>query len=126
MPSSAPAADGAVPTSVAAITGSLRKAGLNVQSAGTLNQPFFPVAAQVFTVDGNDLQIYAFGDTAAAQNAAAQVSSDGGSVGATSVAWMAPPHFFRKENVIAISVGGTPKALDELQRIFGSQFAGRH
>ena len=111
--------------SVSSVVHSLRAAGLDVKAAGTLKQPFFSVSAQVFTVDGTDLQIYAFSGADSAAKAAAQVSADGGSIGTTSMAWMAAPHFFRREKLIAISIGGSPKVLAELKRIFGPQFAGR-
>ena len=96
-----------------------------MKAVGTLRQPFFSVPAQVFTTDGSDLQIYAFGSAESAAKAAAQVSAGGGTIGTTSVAWMAPPHFFRKDKLIAISIGGSPGVQSELKRIFGPQFAGR-
>ena len=109
----------------AAVADALRAAGLELKSAGTLQQPFFSVPAQVFTVDGSDLQIYAFGSASEAENAAKKVASDGGSIGTTAMAWMAPPHFFRQDRLVAIYIGSSAKTLAELQRILGPQFAGR-
>lgn len=117
----APSAGGSVP----AIVGALRSAGLKVAAAGTLQQPFFTAAANVFTVEGNDLQLYEFGTAAEAERAAAQVAPDGGSIGTASIAWMAPPHFFRNDRVVAIYIGTSARVHAELQRLLGPQFAGR-
>lgn len=116
---------GATAGSVSAVIDALRGAGLNVEAAGTLQQPFFTPPAQVFTVDGRDLQLYEFATPATAAEAAAQVAPAGGSVGTVSMSWMAPPHFFRKDRLIAIYLGTSPKTLAELERLFGPQFAGR-
>lgn len=107
------------------IADTLRKAGLEVTDAGTVQQPFFTVPAHVILVDGNDLQIYEFGTAEEAEHAASQVAPNGGSIGTTMMSWMAPPHFFRKERVIANYLGSNEKTLAELQRLFGAQFAGR-
>lgn len=107
------------------IADTLRKAGLGVTDAGTVQQPFFTVPAHVILVDGNDLQIYEFGTAEKALQAASQVAPNGGSIGTTMMSWMAPPHFFRKERVIANYLGSNEKTLTELQRLFGAQFAGQ-
>lgn len=111
--------------SVSAVVDALRAAGLSVKPAGTLNQPFWGAPAQVFTVDGDDVQMYDFGSDPEAEKAAAQVSAEGGSIGGSSVAWIAPPHFFRKGNLIAIHLGASARTEAELVRLFGAQFAGR-
>ena len=127
-PATAPAASDAPhegqSLSVSAVADALRASGLDVKPAGTLEQPFFSVPAQVFTVDGNDMQLYAFRSVEEAQSAAAQVAPGGGSIGTHAMAWMAPPHFFRKDRLIAIYIGNAAKTLAQLQRIFGPQFAG--
>jgi hypothetical protein len=112
-------------SSVAGVVAALRGAGLTVTDAGRLQQPFFGPPAQVFTTDGGDLQFYEFATPEAAAAAAAEVAPGGGSIGTVSASWMAPPHFFRKERLIALYVGSSGKTIGELQRILGPQFAGR-
>lgn len=112
-------------TSSSTLVAALRAAGLDVKDAGTIEQPFFSGPVQVFTVDGSDLQLFSFAGSGDAQRFAAQVSPTGGSIGTASMAWMAPPHFFHKDALIAISIAGSPKVLSELQRLLGPQFAGR-
>lgn len=103
----------------------LRASGLEVTPAGTVQQPFFAPPAQVVRVDGGDLQLYQFASPSEAAAAAATVSPTGGSIGTTKMAWMAPPHFFRKESLIAVYIGTSAKALAALQQNFGPQFAGQ-
>ena len=107
------------------VIAALREAGVQVRSSGTVDQPFFPVPAQVYTVDGNDLQLYEFATAADAESAAAEVSPTGSAVGTSMMSWMAPPHFFRKDRVIANYLGSSEKILAELQGVLGPQFAGR-
>lgn len=54
---------------------SLRRAGLTVEDAGVVEQPFFSVPARVYQIDGRDLQVYEFKGAAEAEAAASQVSS---------------------------------------------------
>lgn len=103
----------------------LTAAGVPMQPAGTLTQPFFTVPARVFTHDGADLQVFEFATAADAERAAQSVAPGGGTIGTTSMAWMAAPHFFRKDTQLAIYLGQDRKTLDALSAIFGPQFAGR-
>ena len=109
----------------ATLAGSLRTAGLAVQDAGKVEQPFFAVPAQVYQVEGRDLQVYEFATPADAERAATQVAPTGSPIGTSMVTWMAPPHFFRKDRLIVNYIGTSDKVLSELQRLLGPQFAGR-
>lgn len=112
-------------TTTAPIATDLHAAGLTVRDAGTVEQPFFTVPAHVLVVNDGDLQLYEFSTAAEAEAAAATVGASGTTIGSSNVAWMAPPHWFRKERTIANYLGSDPKVLAELQRIFGPQFAGQ-
>jgi hypothetical protein len=102
----------------------LRGAGVTVEEAGTVSQPFFPVDGQVIQVNGEDVQVFEFSDAAAAEAAAATVSPSGGSVGTTMVTWLAPPHFYRLDRLIVIHLGSDPAAAAALTLVLGPQFAG--
>jgi hypothetical protein len=108
-----------------AVVDNLRNAGVVIEDAGIVEQPFFPVSAHVYRVDGDDLQVYEFATPAEAEAAAAQVSPNGGAIGTTMMHWMAPPHFFRKDRLIVNYLGNSPKVMGELQRLLGAQFAGQ-
>lgn len=103
----------------------LRREGLTLQDAGSVEQPFYSVPAHVYQVEGRDLQVYEFASAAEAETAAAQVAPDGGSIGTHSMAWMAPPHFFRKDRLVVNYIGTSSNMLAALGRILGPQFAGR-
>jgi hypothetical protein len=110
-------------SSVPSVAAALRAAGLTVEDAGIVEQPFFTGRAHVYVVEG-DVQVYEFASANAAQQAAAQVSPTGGSIGTQHMSWMAPPHFFRKENLVVIYLGSSAKVLAELQNLMGVEFAG--
>lgn len=103
----------------------LRAAGLRVEEAGEIEQPFFTRRARVLRVNDDDLQLYEFATAAAAEAAAREVDPSGGSIGTVSMSWMAPPHFFRRGSLIAIYIGRDAETLAVLQRLLGPQFAGR-
>ena len=108
-----------------ALADQLRAAGLTVEDAGVVEQPFFSVPARVFIVDGNDVQVYAFASASDAERAAAQVGPTGSTIGSSSMSWLAPPHFFRRDTLVVNYLGSSQKTVRELQRLLGPQFAGQ-
>ena len=112
-------------TSSSPVADELRAAGFTVRDAGTVEQPFFSVPAHVLVVNDEDLQLYEFSSAAEAEQAAAQVGANGMTIGTSSMSWMAPPHFFRRDRTIANYLGRNPKLLAELEKMFGPQFAGQ-
>lgn len=103
----------------------LRAAGLQVEPAGEVHQPFFTPVARVILVDGEDVQVYQYPSGQAAEAEASRVSATGTTIGTAKVSWLAPPHFFRKGAVLVIHLGSNPKTLDALERLMGPQFAGQ-
>ena len=103
----------------------LKAQGLNVERAGDVSQPFFSVEGRALTVNGENVQVFRYGTAEAAAKEATQVSPDGSSVGTSMMTWMAPPHFFRKDNLIVLYVGSNGELLRALQSVLGVQFAGR-
>jgi len=115
----------ATPAADHSVADALRAAGFTVRDAGTVEQPFFRVPAHVLVVNDEDLQLYEFPSAAAAEAAAATIDPAGTTIGTSKMAWMAPPHWFRKDRLLANYLGSAPKTLAELERIFGPQFAGQ-
>lgn len=101
----------------------LRAAGLRVEDVGPIEQEFFSVPAHVYRVEENDLQVYHYASDEAAAADAATVSPNG-AIGGAMPMWIAPPHFFRRGNTIAIYLGENARVLTELERLLGRQFAG--
>lgn len=117
----APMAEVALDDSVAA---KLREAGATVEEADAVSQPFFSAAGQIWRVNGHEVQVFTYEDTAVAATEAAQVAPGGSSVGTHMVSWMATPHFYRNQNIIALYVGDDEATLTALEAVFGPQFAG--
>ena len=103
----------------------LRAAGLRVEDAGQVEQPFFPVPAHVWLVEGGDVQVYQFASEDAAAAEAGKVSANGSTIGTSSMHWMAPPHWFRRGPTIVNYLGENARVLAELERLMGRQFAGQ-
>jgi len=103
----------------------LLSAGVSLTAAGTIEQPFWTKSARVFSTPDGDLQVYEFAGVSEAEAAARQVGSGGGTIGTSSMAWMAAPHFFRSGKVTVIYLGSSAETLRKLETVFGKQFAGR-
>jgi hypothetical protein len=101
----------------------LLDSGLDAIDGGALNQPFMSVAGRVITTNLGDVQVFEYEDAAAMEEEAATVSEDGHSVGATAITWMATPHFFKSDRILAIYVGFDPRLADALRGILGAEFA---
>jgi len=103
----------------------LRSAGLAVQVQSDVSQPFFAVPAHPMTVGDDELQVFEFPSPAAAEQAAASVSANGGTIGTSAVHWIAPPHFYRKDRTLVIHLGNRTDVRSALERMLGPAFADR-
>jgi hypothetical protein len=102
----------------------LRAKGAVVKHEEDVSQPFFSVKGRVLLVNGEAVQVFEFRNAAVAEAEARRVNSAGTTIGTSSVSWMAPPHFYRKGNLIALYVGVDPKVMSALEAVLGAQFAG--
>lgn len=111
---------------VAALVTRLRESGLAVTISGeTVEQPFFPVRGQILLAGGEQIQVFSFASAESAAAAAGTVSADGGTIGTTSVLWIAPPHFYRSGRLIVLYVGRDTQVLGGLRSALGEPFASR-
>lgn len=122
QPSSAPTER---PLDYASLVETLRRSATVVESDETVNQPFFSVPARIIRLIGEDVQVFEYRDATAAQAEAQRVSPDGGRIGSYSALWLAPPHFYKRDRVIALYLGDTAAVMNALQIAIGLQFAGR-
>jgi hypothetical protein len=104
---------------------SLRAAGAPVQRQGSAEQPFLSVKGVMINVHGEDVQVFQYRNAADAEQQAAAVSPDGGTVGTTKPFWVGPPHFYKKGRLLVLYVGEAPKVLKTLETVLGPQFAGK-
>ncbi|MCA1566001.1 MAG: hypothetical protein LC803_10265 [Acidobacteria bacterium] len=103
----------------------LRGQKVKAERAGKISQPFFSVEGQGINVNGENVQVFVYASESAAKAEAIRVSPDGGSVGTSMMSWMAPPHFYRKGELIVLYVGSEQAVIDALVAVLGAQFAGR-
>ena len=113
-----------VSPSAASVVASLTTRGLHLTPGGTLRQPFFTVPATIYSVDGDDLQIYEYASSDDALRDARKISHSGTSVGTSKVSWLGPPHIYRKNNVMVIYLGDRASVREALVAELGAQFAG--
>ena len=106
------------------LVSALQSAGASVTEGDSITQPFFDVAGKFLTVNGNRVEVFEYADPGEAQAEAAKVAPDGGSVGTTSIMWVAPPHFYLSDTLLVLYVGNDGAVIDLLQSVLGPQFAG--
>ena len=92
--------------------------------AGAVSQPFFSAKGRAISVNGENVQVFVYASQGTAEAEAKRVSPDGASVGTSMMSWMAPPHFYRKGNLIVLYVGRDEAVLRALTTVLGPQFAG--
>lgn len=109
----------------AALAEALETGGAAVEAGEEVEQPFFAVTGRIIRVNGQDVQVFEYEDADAADADAALVAPDGGSVGATMVAWIDAPHFFSAGRIIVLYVGSDADVLTALEAALGPQFAGQ-
>jgi len=111
-------------TDRASLIDALRAGGLNVQTAGEVQQPFFEVSGTALKVSGADVQVFEFADSAAAKEAMSTIGSDG-NPSTMMIDWVAAPHFYQAGKIIVLYVGDDTPIIEALTKTLGAQVAGR-
>jgi len=75
-------------------------------------------------VHGEDVQVFQYASTAAADAEATPISRDGRAVGTRKIHWIGSPHFFKKGKLLVLYVGDSDKVLGSLEAVLGQQLAG--
>jgi hypothetical protein len=86
--------------------------------------PFFSVPADRLVVEGDNVYVFEFVNRGAAETDAARVSRDGTTIGTSHVDWIDSPWFYKRDRLIVLYVGRTPRVLAVLQEVLGAPFAG--
>lgn len=125
QPTDASPETGRVRLSYESLVSTLRQKGLRVEPLGPIDQSFFTPAARVIRIgETGEAQVYEYANVQAAESDARRVNADG-SIGSSMPMWIAPPHFFRKENLLVLYLGTDEKTLSALREMLGAQFAGQ-
>ncbi len=59
------------------------------------------------------------------EEAAGDVSADGGSVGTSMISWVEPPHFYKTAKLLVLYGGTDSRVMQLPEDVLGEQFAGR-
>ena len=102
----------------------LRAAGASVDVGGPIGQSFFSTPGQLLTVNGIEIQVYVYPGPEEASRDASQVSPDGGTVGLTSIMWVATPHSYLEGALMVLYLGDDAPVQTLLEGVLGLQFAG--
>lgn len=124
-PSTPPVSHGGPVQDYVSLIDNLRKQGATVNLAGDVTQPFFTATGKVISVNGEEVQIFEYADTAAAKAEATKISPDGSTIGTSMASWRSNPHFFQKERLIGLYVGTNAGVNQLLTNALGPQVAGR-
>lgn len=103
----------------------LRTAGATIEPVGEVSQPFLSVKGQTIRMNGEDVQVFEYPNTAAANREATSISDDGYSVGTTMISWVSDPHFYKIDKLIVLYVGDNQGILTILDQVLGPQIAGK-
>src|ERR1051325_8444588 len=129
LPTSGAAADAPArreaATDYAAFIAHLRAGGASVVTQGEAEQPFLSVTGKMIKIDGEDIQVFEFPNSAAVEAEAGRISRDGATVGTTKIHWIGSPHFYKQGRLLVLYVGDDDKALKVLESVLGRQFAGK-
>ena len=109
-----------------ALIAALQSRGAAVTIGGPVEHtPLFPVSGRYLQVDSESVQVWEFASNGEAETAASGVIPDGAGTATVRVFWVAPPHFYRRDRLIALYVGSQSTLISSLTAIMGPQFAGR-
>jgi len=111
-------------TDYASLIDKLRAAGVSVDAAGEVEQPFLSVTGKMIKLYGEDVQVFQYTSAVEMEAQAAPISRDGMAVGTRKIFWVGPPHFFKQGRLLVLYVGDNDKVLKALEAVLGRQFAG--
>lgn len=107
----------------AALIAALRQAGATVEEAGEIEQEFFSVAGRVLRVNGAEVQVFEYADTAARQAESDGIDPGASSIGTTMVTWVDQPTFWAADRLIVLYVGAQADVQARLSAALGDPVA---
>lgn len=110
-------------TDQASLLKALQTAGATVAVNGQVQQSFLQVPGTQVTVEGQDVQVFEYRDTAAAQAEATKLADVLAGKGTTMVSWVAAPHAYQAGRLLALYIGDDSATLQRLQQVLGAPIA---
>ena len=108
----------------AELEAALQAAGAEVEQAGAIDEPIFPVEAQNLSVDGEQVQVFEFADEAARQAAADTIEANGFIIGTMAVDWIGQPNFWSQGRLIVLYVGEDEATIRLISDLMGDPITG--
>ena len=115
--------DGKV-TNLSSLVLALKSRGLSVNLIEELDDSAYSVPTNVYSVGGEEIQVYEFTSEYETAKARKLISPDGTEIGSSVIRWIDTPHFYSQGKIIVQYVGHNPEILNLLDSYLGSQFAG--
>lgn len=118
-------------TSTNALIAALRAQGATATLGDMLPNalPCLSVSGQVVFVNTGAINAFEYSSVAAAERDATKISPDGSGVIADQCAalitWVGPPHFYKRDQMIAVYAGSSDDVLRPLEAVLGQPFASR-
>jgi hypothetical protein len=113
-----------LPEQTARLAEQLRQSNLEVTEDGVMRQPYFTAIAHKLRVQGETVQVFEYPVVTMAKAEVLTVSEDGRSVATVDIPLAGPPHFYSRDRIIVLYVGGNPAIEGALTKTVGPPFAG--
>lgn len=115
--------DGKV-TNLSSLVLALKSRGIAVNLMEELEDSAFAVPTSVYSVGGEEIQVYEFTSEYETAKARKIISPDGTEIGSSVIRWADTPHFYSQGKVIVQYIGNNSEILNLLDSYLGNQFAG--
>jgi hypothetical protein len=104
----------------------LATAGATVRATTSpIRKPYLTASGTVVRVNGRPVQVFVYADPAILEADLATLAPDASSVAGSTLVWPAPPHFWRRGNVLALAVTDDTSLIQLLETVLGPQVAGQ-
>lgn len=106
-------------TSLDDVRADLAREGAVVRTIGTTIGLPFSVGATRVQVDGREIRVFEYRDTAMRESDSSAITMGGYLIHGSPVEWSAEPHFWAEGRVLVLYVGEDEALIDRLTRVLG-------
>jgi hypothetical protein len=87
--------------------------------------PFLSPRAARLSIAGEDVHVFEYATADRAAEEASRIPPAGSPIGSHQIAWIDPPRFYRKDQLIVLYIGTNLDVVRALDEVLGQPFAGR-
>ena len=99
--------------------------GISVERIEESGGAFSSQKSATFSLNGERVTVFFYGSHEEALAIAQQFSSDASTLAGTPMEWVAPPHFYLRNNALVLYIGSSSQISATLTQVFGDQIAGQ-